>query len=237
MFHEESGAHDWKRATQCYQTTPARKQLDFFATVCHHLTRRIPARRRQSRQKVRDMILYVQQSLYNMIRYDTIWYHMIWNDIWPWYNDIILYYMIWYYMIWYDPSISASWLAKSQDNNLPAPSNSSSTRLYPCPASLLAVEAAWVAWLLLLPKFLGADDADWLLKILLLDKIGGAGAALDAGVLGYPASAIRPISLEVVVDFKSVRGLDPIHLLPLGLKLLHGPPRTSDSEEFGCEAE
>ena len=59
MFHEESGAHDWKRATQCYQTTPARKQLDFFATVCHHLARRIPARRRQSRQKVRDMILYV----------------------------------------------------------------------------------------------------------------------------------------------------------------------------------
>ena len=52
----------------------------------------------------------------------------------------------------------------------------------------MLAEAAWlVTWLLLLPKFLGADDAAWLLKILFLDKIGGAGAALDAG-LGYPAS-------------------------------------------------
>ena len=56
------------------------------------------------------------------------------------------------------------------------------------------MEAALVTWLLLLPKFLGADDADWLLKILPLDKIGGAGAALDAGILGYPASAIHQTS-------------------------------------------
>ena len=121
------------------------------------------------------------------------------------------------------------------------PTSTFQFKLYPAvPTHALPLCWQWklVAWLLLLPKFLGADDADWLLKILLLDKIGGAGAALDAvGVLGYPASAILPISLEGVVDFKSVRGLDPIHLLPLGLKLLHGPPRTSDSQAFGWEAE
>lgn len=150
---------------------------------------------------------------------------------------MILHDMIWYDMIQAYQHHDSRNIKTTTYQHLPIQALPGCT--HPCPASLLAVEAAWlVAWLLLLPKFLGADDADWLLKILLLDKIGGAGAALDAvGVLGYPASAILPISLEGVVDFKSVRGLDPIHLLPLGLKLLHGPPRTSGSQAFGWEAE
>ena len=60
------------------------------------------------------------------------------------------------------------------------------------PASLSTGEG--VAWLLLLPKFFGADDAAWLLKILLLDKIDGA--ALAGVVLGYGASVIQPITFE-----------------------------------------